>query len=130
MKANKDNFYMLTEANWKQVENRTTEPDHISESFSKYWFTPEGVYRMSDHWGECSTCNWVLDGEQAFLISDVTGFCKWEDFKLRERAKYSIYDEKGNYTGTYNCTFENMRNGYIHHEDIKIEIHAYRMMSN
>ena len=59
---------------------------------SKYWYTPEGVYRESDHWGSVATCFWYLDMDLAndplyqIEVSEtdfskpVIGFAKWEDF--------------------------------------------------
>lgn len=47
---------------------------------SSYWYTEEGVYRKSDHWGKCRNCHWTIDGEEINSHEDIVGFCKWEDF--------------------------------------------------
>lgn len=53
----------------------------ISEdTSSKYWYTDEGVYRESDHWGECRKCYWTLEGNEEDG-ERVVGFCRWEDFE-------------------------------------------------
>lgn len=46
---------------------------------SRYWYTDEGVYRESDHWGKCRKCFWTLNGEEEDE-ERVVGFCRWEDF--------------------------------------------------
>src|SRR5690606_5627243 len=46
---------------------------------SRYWYTDEGVYRESDHWGKCRNCYWTLDGDDE-EEERVVGFCRWEDF--------------------------------------------------
>lgn len=47
---------------------------------SIYWFTEEGVYRQSDHWGECRTCVWHLDGGVPRDSKLRTGFASWSSF--------------------------------------------------
>lgn len=47
---------------------------------SSYWYTEEGVYRKSDHWGECRKCYWTIDVEEINSRAEIVGFCKWEDF--------------------------------------------------
>lgn len=71
---------------------------------SEYWYTEDGVYRMSDHWGKCKTCYWTLDGKEVNDDLDVLiGFCKWENFKectndgkitkLKEDGIYIFYND-------------------------------------
>lgn len=77
------------------------EPDFTSESGSKYWYTDEGVYRMSDHWGEVKTCVWVLHKvpKKRIKHKNVLGFCKWENFSyMREYLLEEKY--RGEYCGT------------------------------
>jgi len=46
---------------------------------SRYWYTEEGVYRKSNHWGKCRDCYWTIDGEES--DEEMIGFCRWEDFR-------------------------------------------------
>ena len=63
MLFNQDNFYDATEANFTSCEIPTSEPDYESYGGSKYWYTPNGVIRVSNHWGDAiNSCNWYLDG--------------------------------------------------------------------
>ncbi len=53
---------------------------------SKFWYTAEGVYRLSDWWGKCRDCFWSLDNTpNAGEI--VLGFCKFEDFSLNKTVE-------------------------------------------
>lgn len=61
--------------------------ENKSRISSKYWYTSEGVYRESDHWGNVASCHWLLfDGSKSkgkeFLHSKKTviGFAKWTSF--------------------------------------------------
>lgn len=48
---------------------------------SKYWYSKEGVYRCSDHWGDVAECKWNLNSSHQ-KGETVIGFCKWEDFEV------------------------------------------------
>ena len=56
----------------------THEPDYISNSNSRYVYTPKGVYRHSDHWGIVSSCQWTLNGKIGKIVG--WGYCPWEKF--------------------------------------------------
>lgn len=87
----KDIFFLSTKANFESAEFDTSKtPDYVSGGGSRYWYTDEGVYRESDHWGTgIATCKWYLDGKECFcrdwsvehLSKPTVGFCKWEDFE-------------------------------------------------
>lgn len=80
----KDNFYVDTFGNFDMVDTPNSNPDFISRSDSKYWYTSEGVIRYSDHWGqEIRSCSWYLENKEHEGDS-LTGFCKWEDFRKVE----------------------------------------------
>lgn len=128
---NKNNFFDNTFAVFqisdiKEIENLT--PDYISNPYiniyhdgvkmvsserfsSKYFYTEKGVYRLSDHWGECRSCFWLLEefgnelkntvenynkwlykpedyrfSDEDFFSSFKLGFCKWENFyEIKEK---------------------------------------------
>lgn len=63
-----ENFFESTKADYQRVDSLPNgfdqeNPDYESRSGSKYWYTDQGVYRMSDHWGYgIASCWWFLDG--------------------------------------------------------------------
>ena len=48
---------------------------------SKYWYSENGVTRVSDHWGIVASCNWTINSENS-ENSERIGFCNWLDFNL------------------------------------------------
>lgn len=46
---------------------------------SFYWFTEDGVYRKSDHWGNVGDCYWKISNHSKEAI---IGFCKWSEFQF------------------------------------------------
>jgi len=98
----KENFYIKTDANFTSCVMPTTEPDYVSESGSKYYYTTDGVIRVSDHWGsQIASCNWHLDMDNLekyqkevtrhgitymgtfYKALVVAGFCKFSDFEYK-----------------------------------------------
>lgn len=64
MKYNENNFFEATNANFISCEIPTSEPDFTSHSGSKYWYTEDGVIRVSNRWGcAIASCNWYIDGK-------------------------------------------------------------------
>lgn len=60
---NKLNFHSHTFCIWKEVP--VTEIQELKLHFkskhdSQYYFTTDGVYRLSDHWGRVANCHWRL----------------------------------------------------------------------
>lgn len=82
----RDNFYQSTACNWKETkELLQDDPDYTSDSGSMYWYTDEGVYRTSNHWGfGVGSCDWTLNSNPELSHRDDeglrTGFAKWTDF--------------------------------------------------
>jgi len=85
----KTNFFKNTFA----VFIETTAPSNTntatwnfkSKYQSAYYYTKEGVYRYSDHWGRVGTCRWLLKTEKKLVISreknrKKIGFASWESF--------------------------------------------------
>lgn len=85
MKAyNSNNFHKHTFCLWKEVSLADFEiqkPQFKSKSGSEYYFTDEGVYRTSNHWGRAANCRWrlVTLGNYKSQHTKV-GFAKWTDF--------------------------------------------------
>ena len=113
--ANEDNFFMNSICFWNEAKSRPRrEPDYISrdrnmEVSSKYWYTPKGVYRQSDHWGEgVASCDWYWKSDRSFTkysprINEV--FCYGR--KLIGFAEWSDFAPKG-YIVTYHGDIDNM----------------------
>lgn len=52
-----------------------------SKSGSYYFYTEEGVFRYSDHWGRVATCRWRIKGIDVYKNQDFyVGYAKWADF--------------------------------------------------
>lgn len=55
-----------------------------SKSGSSYYFTKNGVYRLSNHWGRAANCKWRLQVNSKTQSSNSNrtklGFAKWTDF--------------------------------------------------
>lgn len=92
-----ENFSIATKAIFTEMDNcPPTKPDYWSgedsanvfkEEMSKYWFTSQGLYRQSDHWGEGIGSNtWYIEGYSKNNVNKwreglKCGFCKWGDFE-------------------------------------------------
>ena len=114
MKINKDNFFESTACNWKEVETPANfEADYISPSGSKYMYTEEGVYRVSDHWNcGVATCSWLLDGLcyefSTFLNGEIIGTYKIGG-EIVKKEKYKTLNEtdKCGFAKWEDFTYEN-----------------------
>ena len=52
-----------------------------SKSGSYYYYTAEGVFRYSNHWGRVANCRWKIQGIENYKNQEYyVGFAKWEDF--------------------------------------------------
>ena len=100
--ANKNNFYVNTLADFKEISKRPKgKPDYVSYYFDKtgkrkisseYWYNENGAVRGSDHWGEgISSCDWYLDGKARKGYKRY-GEARWEEFTLQ--TKTVQYDGK------------------------------------
>ena len=80
---NKTNFFKHTFCEFKQIENFELPEDtnYKSKSESMYFYTKEGVYRKSNHWGRVANCRWKLLVNQDYKNQQIViGFAKWADF--------------------------------------------------
>ena len=99
-KADKNNFFESTVATWKRVDRPNREPDYISRDrkgriSSKYWYTKDGVYRESNHWGkDVASCDWFLGGynkgdDKSIKVgSKKVGYANYSDFKMQPIAHF------------------------------------------
>ena len=90
---------------WTKSRKPSRMPDHDSTKWyrdnaskgSQYWYTSEGVYRRSDHWGsDVASCSWYIDGRRyrkdgVSKGSFETAFIKWSDLRpLGNIARHTI----------------------------------------
>ena len=91
-KATKDNFFENSIGEWDlQKSAPRRQPDYISYNkrtgkiSSRYWYTDEGVYRKSNHWGtDVASCSWYIKGRKyndrgVSVGKTETAFIRWGD---------------------------------------------------
>ena len=113
---NATNFHLASQTVFTLLQDdeampfATREPDYISESGSKYWYTEAGVVRCSDHWGRVASCAWqldvclveadtfywwyrthgVYDAPDERYLKDVYAFADWDSFEPKNVHAMSI----------------------------------------
>lgn len=101
---NKNNFFVATKANYTECEMPKGEADYTSRTGSKYYYSENGVVRVSDHWGyKIATCQWNLDGGYTEEIK--AGFCEWTQFKSNYDYKFgdnTVTSQRGKKSHTWN----------------------------
>ncbi len=79
-----NNFHKHTFCLWKEVSQFDFDLQKLhfkSKSGSEYFFTEEGVYRISNHWGRAANCRWRLIALENYKNQETkVGFAKWTDF--------------------------------------------------
>ena len=100
---NSSNFHLKSAAIFKHAARPDLKPDFVSESGSTYWYTPQGVFRASNHWGNVASCDWGLEGvcepnTPCVVLHDVVcGFALWSDFTPSSTAmNVTAYMERMN----------------------------------
>lgn len=125
---NKDNFFIASRTTWVYRPSPDGEPDYISyykgEVSSKYWFTYNGVYRESTHWGTVLFCDWpIVNYPNQFFIkkgptgavgdwftnvnnpnsyTPITGYTDWEDFDWNILTDKELSVMKDKFPNFYN----------------------------
>ncbi|MDI1255371.1 MAG: hypothetical protein PSV16_04660 [Flavobacterium sp.] len=115
MQYNRNNFHKHTfcvfnEVNFSEIASK--QPNYTSDSGSAYYFTDEGVFRLSNHWGRAAKCKWRLQSTQDYDKRLRLGYAKWTDFQddnsseklyfieVDFEAKTAAYQHKNNFIGT------------------------------
>jgi len=91
---NPTNFFKHTFCEFtKVIDFEFPENTHYkSKSNSFYFYTDEGVYRKSNHWGRVANCRWrLLSDEKIKSKNDYIGFAKWTDFYALNEAEKQFY---------------------------------------
>ena len=97
MRYNKHNYYRNTYAIFTEVD-QVDLPFSVwqynSKSGSSYYYTSDGIYRKSNHWGRAAKCRWVLATGDNLYVSKGRiriGFAKWTDFYENSESTKSYY---------------------------------------
>ena len=111
---NRTNFFKHTYCDFILVDESSLKIDQMhfkSKTGSSYFYTKEGVYRYSNHWGRVANCKWKLISEEQ-LKSQLyyIGFAKWIDF-------YSINETEKLFYITVN--FETKKTAFHHKKERK-----------
>lgn len=82
-KYNHTNFFKYTFCEFQEIDDFEFPNQNYfkSKSESAYFYTEEGVYRKSNHWGKVANCRWKLISNKKYKNQQtVIGFAKWKDF--------------------------------------------------
>ena len=80
---NSTNFFKYTFCEFQQVDDFKFPEDtnYRSKSESIYYYTNEGVYRKSNHWGRVANCRWKLITNGNYKNQEIViGYAKWSQF--------------------------------------------------
>lgn len=80
---NQTNFFKHTFCEFHQVNDLEfpEKSNYKSKSDSLYFYTKDGVYRKSNHWGRVANCRWKIIANKNYKNQNIViGFAKWTDF--------------------------------------------------
>lgn len=87
----KNTFAVFTKTN---QPNDFVKPNYVSKHGSSYFFTNDGVYRYSNHWGRVGNCRWRLENIDHKQQTNYWGFCNWQHFYDNEEGLPLFFIEK------------------------------------
>ena len=93
---NKTNFFKHTFCEFTQIDNFDFPEStiYVSKSNSMYFYTSEGVYRKSNHWGRVANCRWKLIADKNYKNQNtVTAYAKWSCFYPINSSEKNFYIE-------------------------------------
>ena len=92
----KNTFCVFQEVLSDKIENLKIQYD--SKSGSKYFYTEEGMYRLSNHWGRLANSKWRLEPMEPETDSKFKiGFAAWNEF-YPDNPEEELYYLEANYT--------------------------------
>lgn len=78
------NFFKYTYCEFLAVESSFFDdksPHFKSKSGSLYFYTKDGLYRYSNHWGRVASCRWKIENIEDYKNQQYyVGYAKWADF--------------------------------------------------
>lgn len=89
----RNNFYRNTFCVFEITTIEITQFDYVSRKGSAYYFTSEGVYRQSNHWGRVGNCRWKLIGNHK-MQNQYIGFASWDSFYPNSENEAVFYIQK------------------------------------
>lgn len=114
------NFFKHTYCEFEQVGNdffSNIKPHYTSKSGSNYFYTEEGVYRYSNHWGRVANCRWKISGIEDYKNqSYYVGYSNWLDFyplNNFEKTFYLEWDPENNIPKIYRIKEGSSSTGYL-----------------
>ena len=91
----KNTFCVFQEVLPDQIENLKVQYD--SKSGSKYFYTKDGMYRWSNHWGRLANSKWRLEPMEPETASKFKiGYAAWNEF-YPDNAEEELYYLEANY---------------------------------
>jgi len=94
-KSFKNTFCVFNEVFLDKIEGLQVQYD--SASGSKYYYTKEGMFRLSNHWGRLANSKWRLEPMEPETDSKYKlGFASWEEF-YPDNAEEEIYYLQASY---------------------------------
>ena len=89
----KNTFCVFDETQLSQIAHLPL--GYQSKSGSSYYFTDDGVYRLSNHWGRAAGCKWRLQSGSRSEVRMRLGFAKWTAFHRNNETEKLYYIESG-----------------------------------
>lgn len=110
---NRFNFFKNTFAVFTITNqpNDFVKANYVSKHGSSYFFTNDGVYRYSNHWGRVGNCRWRLENIDHKQQTNYWGFCSWQHFYNNEEGLPLYFIEK---VGENNYSYNHKKNGEQH----------------
>ncbi|RKS14275.1 hypothetical protein C8C87_1547 [Flavobacterium sp. 120] len=91
----KNTFCVFHEASLESIKGLELQYD--SKSGSKYFYTKDGMYRLSNHWGRLANSKWRLEPLEPETDSKIKlGFAPWTNF-YPDNALDELYYLEANY---------------------------------
>ena len=109
---NRSNFHKNTFCVFNEVSEAAIanlKPNYKSKSGSSYYFTENGVYRLSNHWGRAANCKWRLQTDTVSPSRTKLGFANWSAFHRDNDSEKLYYIEMD--LESKNVTFQHKDNG-------------------
>ena len=108
-KAFKNTFCIFQEVLSNEIKGLTIQ--YESKSGSQYFYTKEGMYRLSNHWGRLANSKWRLEPRNPETDSKFKiGFATWDSF-YPDNSEDKLYYLEVNYvTNTVNYQHKNNPN--------------------
>ena len=92
----KNTFCVFQEVLPDQIENLKVQYD--SKSGSNYFYTKEGMYRLSNHWGRLANSKWRLEPLEPETTSKFKiGYATWNEFHP-DNPEQELYYLEANYS--------------------------------